>query len=236
MPRTIRAILIALAAMMLAGFKPANEASTANLHFYKQELRAYVDSGRYLAEVAAVAAEAMKFIETRVGKPGEKLAIVFDIDETVLSNMPAILANDFAWNTRSPCEFDASGKIVSPACGLGPWINAARGEALAPMRALYDLAIAKNIAVVFLTGRPVSMTDVSEKNLKAAGFLKYEQLILKPATPAFANLAAFKTDARRRITEQGFTIAANVGDQQSDLDGGFAERTFKVPNPFYFNP
>ena len=109
-------------------------------------------------------------------------------------------------------------------------------DAVAPMQALYDFAVAKNIAVVFLTGRPVSMTDVSEKNLKAAGFAKFEQLILKPATPAFANLAAFKTDARKRVTELGFTIVANVGDQQSDLDGGFAERTFKVPNPFYYNP
>jgi len=27
-----------------------------------------------------------------------------------------------------------------------------------------------------------------------------------------------------------------VGDQLSDLSGGHAERTFKVPNPFYFVP
>jgi hypothetical protein len=28
----------------------------------------------------------------------------------------------------------------------------------------------------------------------------------------------------------------NIGDQMSDLDGGFAERTYKLPNPFYFIP
>ena len=32
------------------------------------------------------------------------------------------------------------------------------------------------------------------------------------------------------------TIIANVGDQWSDLDGGFAERVFKLPNPVYFIP
>jgi acid phosphatase len=32
------------------------------------------------------------------------------------------------------------------------------------------------------------------------------------------------------------TIIANVGDQQSDLVGLHSERTFKLPNPFYFIP
>jgi hypothetical protein len=29
---------------------------------------------------------------------------------------------------------------------------------------------------------------------------------------------------------------ASMGDQQSDLTGGYAERTFKLPNPVYFLP
>jgi hypothetical protein len=29
---------------------------------------------------------------------------------------------------------------------------------------------------------------------------------------------------------------ANLGDQFSDLDGGFSDRTFKIPNPMYFLP
>jgi hypothetical protein len=43
-----------------------------------------------------------------------------------------------------------------------------------------------------------------------------------------------KAPARAVIERQGFTIIANIGDQQSDLEGGYAEMTFKVPNPFYF--
>jgi len=30
-------------------------------------------------------------------------------------------------------------------------------------------------------------------------------------------------------------IIANIGDQESDLAGGFAEKTFKLPNPFYIS-
>jgi len=45
-----------------------------------------------------------------------------------------------------------------------------------------------------------------------------------------------KARAREDIESRGFTIIANVGDQDSDLAGSHAERTFKVPNPFYFIP
>ena len=34
----------------------------------------------------------------------------------------------------------------------------------------------------------------------------------------------------------GFTIILSVGDQESDLKGGYAERTFKLPNPVYYLP
>ena len=43
-----------------------------------------------------------------------------------------------------------------------------------------------------------------------------------------------KIAARADIERRGFTIIANIGDQNSDLVGGYAEMTFKLPNPFYF--
>jgi HAD superfamily, subfamily IIIB (Acid phosphatase) len=38
---------------------------------------------------------------------------------------------------------------------------------------------------------------------------------------------------RRKLTAEGYIIIANIGDQDSDLTGGYAERIFKLPNPFY---
>jgi hypothetical protein len=43
----------------------------------------------------------------------------------------------------------------------------------------------------------------------------------------------FKTEVRRKLTAQGYIIVVNIGDQYSDLNGGYAERTYKLPNPFY---
>jgi hypothetical protein len=46
----------------------------------------------------------------------------------------------------------------------------------------------------------------------------------------------YKSKARADIEGRNYKIVVNVGDQQSDLDGGFAMMTFRVPNPFYFIP
>lgn len=52
----------------------------------------------------------------------------------------------------------------------------------------------------------------------------------------YVSAADFKAPQRKAIEDEGYTIVANLGDQHSDLDGGFAERTFLLPNPFYRIP
>ena len=56
-------------------------------------IRVYVDAGKYREDVAAVSAEAQIGIELRAAKraPGERLALVLDIDETTLSNWSLML-------------------------------------------------------------------------------------------------------------------------------------------------
>ncbi|PIU45680.1 MAG: hypothetical protein COS95_02525 [Ignavibacteriales bacterium CG07_land_8_20_14_0_80_59_12] len=46
----------------------------------------------------------------------------------------------------------------------------------------------------------------------------------------------FKSGARKEIQEKGFTILATISDQYSDLLGGYAQRTFKLPDPMYSLP
>jgi hypothetical protein len=61
-------------------------------------------------------------------------------------------------------------------------------------------------------------------------------VILMPEGAKFASAADFKAPERRQITGQGYTILFSLGDQESDLAGGYAERTFKLPNPVYYLP
>ena len=46
----------------------------------------------------------------------------------------------------------------------------------------------------------------------------------------------YKSATRAYIESLGYDIVASFGDQYSDLTGGFADRTFKMPNPNYYLP
>ena len=62
----------------------------------------------------------------------------------------------------------------------------------------------------------------------------------KPAaTPAtYCTTVQYKSSTRKHIEtlNGGQDIVLNMGDQFSDLKGGFADRTLKLPNPMYFLP
>jgi predicted secreted acid phosphatase len=194
----------------------------------KRDVTAYVDSGRYDAEVAAVAEQARGYLESRAQRGG-KLAIVVDIDETALSNLPSIRANDYGFILTGPCD------LPRGPCGLLTWIGMARAEPIKPVLGLVRLARERGVAVFFLTGRPERLRAATEANLKAAGY-EWTAVLLKPDDLTTSSAVDFKAPERRKLQEQGYTIIVNIGDQRSDLDGGFAERTYKLPNPFYFIP
>ena len=46
----------------------------------------------------------------------------------------------------------------------------------------------------------------------------------------------YKSGVRAHIEDLGYEIVGNFGDQFSGLEGGFADKTFKLPNPNYFLP
>jgi hypothetical protein len=44
----------------------------------------------------------------------------------------------------------------------------------------------------------------------------------------------YKSGARKEVMQKGYIIIANIGDQHSDLESGYGERHFKLPNPMYY--
>jgi predicted secreted acid phosphatase len=185
----------------------------------------------YEAEIATVLLAAQDYVEQRASQVA-KPALILDIDETSLSNLPELEHNDYGNIVGGPCDFD-SGR----ACGRHAWELSHRAKAIEPTRRLFDAARSKNVAVFFISGRPDDPEEraATESNLRAVGYDGWVGLILRPKSSS-GSVAGYKTAAREAIEATGFKIIANVGDQHSDLDGGYAERTFKVPNPFYFLP
>jgi acid phosphatase len=116
------------------------------------------------------------------------------------------------------------------------WENSAQDAAIAPTLALFNAAKAKGVSVFFITGRSETIRAATETNLRNAGYDGWSALVMRPAGTSTPSAADYKAPERGKIAAQGFTIIANVGDQPSDLAGGYAERIFLVPNPFYRIP
>jgi acid phosphatase len=91
------------------------------------------------------------------------------------------------------------------------------------------------VAVFFISGRPPHLREATERNLRQEGY-QWTAVLLLPEGAHFTSAVDFKAPERRKIAEQGYTIILSLGDQESDLKGGFAERTFKLPNPVYYLP
>jgi predicted secreted acid phosphatase len=95
--------------------------------------------------------------------------------------------------------------------------------------ALARLARDRGVAVFFLTGRPERLRDPTERNLR--GGLRVDGRAPQARRLTTRSAVEFEAPERQKLVDQGYTIIVNVGDQMSDLDGGFAERTYKLPNP-----
>lgn len=207
----------------------ADACAPDNLGEHKSKLTAYKTSGQYDADLAAVAAEAKQYLQERLGKV-DKPAIVLDIDETALSNYPALKINDYGFIIGGSCDLEKG------PCGFLAWIDMAKGTAIAPALELYRFARANNVAVFFITGRPERTREATERNLREAGYTDWEKTVLKPADLKVVSAADYKGPVRCELLAQGYNIVVNMGDQPSDLAGGCAEKTFLLPNPFYRIP
>jgi hypothetical protein len=223
------------------GLPQVGASGTVGAGDLSSSLRSYHDSGLYERDLAAVGGAAKAYLDSRLSKRGAasdctvkfrrasgglykrvkrcpahkgKPAIVLDVDETSLSNYTGLVASNFA----------ASGTV--------PTVLAGTGTAIGPTLALYHDARSHNVAVFFVTGRPSALQSITEGNLRSAGYDKsWNGIFLKPGGDG---TEAFKSSTRAQLELKGYDIVVNLGDQESDLDGGHADRAFKLPNPFYF--
>jgi acid phosphatase len=202
----------------------------ANIGDLKTEATHYYDSGAYLTDLQQAAWPAIAWLNEeapRVNRP----AVVFDIDETALSNWEAIKADDFGRVIGGSCVHLPQGP-----CGWQEWDLRAQSTVIPPTRDVFNTAKDLGVAIFFITGRPESQRGATERNLAAVGYTGYTRLVMEPADAHYLSAADFKAPQRQAIESEGYTIVANMGDQPSDLDGGFAERTYLLPNPFYRIP
>ncbi len=101
--------------------------------------------------------------------------------------------------------------------------------AISKVRELTRYASERGVAVFFVTARPGIIQSLTEHNLKAVGY-PVSGLYVRDLPDLFDEVSAYKTGKRAEIESRGYTIIANIGNKQSDLVGGHAERTVKLPD------
>ena len=153
----------------------------------------------------------------KTGKPGtERLAVVMEVDETVLSNWEELHKSRF---TDFPGHWPA-------------WVRERKGKVIQEALAFFKAARKCGVDVFFVSSRPQSLEKETKEALSARGFGDWSGLVTKPDA-ATLPLVQYKAGARKSIEAGGYVIIANISSQECDLAGGFAEKTFKLPNPFY---
>jgi hypothetical protein len=82
-------------------------------------------------------------------------------------------------------------------------------------------------------------------NLSKAGYPVAAGIFFAPdagSVPAYLHCGStcttvqYKSGTRAHVESLGYDVIADVGDQQSDLDGGHADATYKLSNPMYTVP
>ncbi|MCS0634923.1 hydrolase [Streptomyces sp. LP05-1] len=158
-----------------------------------------VDYGVWQRDVAVAVAAARSYLEERTSaRPGERRAIVLDIDNTSLET-------DFHhfWEFPTP--------------------------AVRPVLELARYAKSRGTDVFFVTARPGILHAPTVLNLRAVGF-PVAGVYVRDLPDLFEEVSAYKTASRADIEAKGYTVIANIGNRPTDLVGGHAERTFKLPD------
>ena len=236
--------LVAGGTMALADSAPRSDKQITNMTTEVANIKAYygdtVDASgehwpsaqsNYAIQVAGIESKAEGYLADKAKHDkGAKKAIVLDVDDTSLSTYNYELETTFVYNPASNAAYIAT-KTMPAVFG---------------MNTLAAKAVAEGYTVFYITGRPESQRTYTAANLGAVGFpaATAANLFMKNAAnpPSYLPCGAtcttdqYKSGTRAYIESQGYRIVANFGDQYSDLSGGHADHSYKIPNPMYFLP
>ncbi|KAM6583312.1 hypothetical protein CsatB_010314 [Cannabis sativa] len=182
----------------------------------------YMIGDRYKSDSEVVAGNSLTFAKSLEIAGDGKDAWVFDIDETLLTNLPYYEAHGFGSETFDEKSFDE-------------WVEMAQAPAIPESLRLYKELQQLGIKIFLLTGRSEYQRNVTVQNLYFAGYKNWEKLLLRGPSDQGKPAIVYKSEKRSDLINEGYTIHGSSGDQWSDLLGfAIAQRSFKLPNPMYY--
>ncbi|MER6421223.1 HAD family acid phosphatase [Streptomyces sp. NPDC001137] len=188
-PWALRTVVTAVSASALVALATPADAATSTSD---------VDYATWQKDCRTVMDQALPYVKERIAsaQPGQKQAIVFDIDNTTLET-------DFGFSFPQPAN--------------KPVLNVAQ------------YAQEHGVSLFFVTARPGIIYAPTEWNLEHDGY-DVSGLYVRGFFDLFKDVAAYKTAQRVDIENKGYDIIANIGNSATDLSGGHADKTFKLPD------
>ncbi len=196
-------------------------------------IHTFSPTGAYADEVGGIVDGAESYLQRPPAIRGslnlKTKAVLFDVDDTTLSSYSYEIYSNFVYDPTSNAAF----------------VNGDVFRAVPHMVDLEHYAESRGYRIFFLTGRPESQRVGTIQNLTDEGFdVQGSKLYMKDygvdtwLSPCATSCTTtqYKTLTRAHIESLGYDIVANFGDQYSDLNGGFADQTYKMPNPMYYLP
>ncbi|MEX0968576.1 MAG: 5'-nucleotidase, lipoprotein e(P4) family [Bacteroidia bacterium] len=168
------------------------------------EYRALVYQTYFLAE--------MRLREIRARKPEQKLAVVVDIDETLLDNSPY-----GAWQVlnNQPYTFESWKR----------WTDLAAADTVPGALRFLQVADSLEYAVFYISNRKQEELQATMKNLQRFDFpaVNEERVLLRTTTSG-------KEPRREKVRRQGYEIAMMAGDNLNDFLEDFEKKTREERN------
>ena len=104
-------------------------------------------------------------------------------------------------------------------------INTYSGRVIEPMKELYNFFVRKGIRVYILTARDPYYRFSTEDQLGRNGINQYKELFMVGNT----SKGREKRMVRKMIESKGYKILFNIGDSDSDFEGGHSLYKVKIP-------
>lgn len=186
-----------------------------NLSAAKNAVQAYYESGEFDHECSKIIDKAILAIDGM--NVNEKSAVIFDVDETALSNYGYTKGIGFGYNYNTWNE----------------WQQKGTAPVISQTKRFYNYLVSRKIDVIFLTGREDFVRESTRRNLIEKGYSKFDTLIVRTQSENKISAAIFKSMKREELTKNGYDIIASIGDDMSDFIGGNTGYKIKLPNYLY---
>jgi predicted secreted acid phosphatase len=245
---------------------PKTAEQVTNLDVLRLELKNYYGDptgtgtfgadSNYAQEAASVATDGDHWLASQATaqSPSNHKAIVLDVDDTSLTTWNYEIFSNWAFNSGTNATY-VLGQLFPATPGMVAMATAAADEGYAVFfitgrPASQEAATLGNLtsdSIGVDAGYPAPTElwngedGLFTKPSTANNYADYPDYLLSACATEISlskscTTIHYKSATRAHIESLGYDIVANFGDQWSDLIGGFADKTFKMPNPNYYLP